>query len=67
MQINLRLACGHTIKSDKRPNPRKVWPDSQLCEVCKKKERVVEIHSMGLPPKNTSRAKTLKKKRRKKK
>lgn len=40
----LRLTCGHKIESNGRPNPRKRWPDPQMCETCKKKIRVVELH-----------------------
>lgn len=42
--MTLRLSCGHKLSIDKRPNPRKVWPDPQMCSECKKKMRVVEIH-----------------------
>lgn len=39
----VRLNCGHKIESNGRPNPRKKWPDPQMCMDCKKKMRVVEI------------------------
>ncbi len=43
--ISIRLACGCPLKTTERPNPRKVWPDSQMCELHKKKARVIEIHT----------------------
>jgi hypothetical protein len=41
----LRLECGHVIQTVGKPNPRKVWPDPQLCPTHKRKQRVVEIKS----------------------
>lgn len=38
------LQCYHKLYLDARPNPRKKWPDPQMCPTCKKKMRVVEIH-----------------------
>ena len=42
--VTLRLVCGHKLVVASRPNPRKKWPDPQMCETCKKKQRVGEIH-----------------------
>jgi len=44
-KFTLRLECGHNLGAETRPNPRKMWPDPQTCESCKKKKRVVEIWS----------------------
>lgn len=55
----MRLSCGHSLKTDKRPNPRKIWPDPQQCDKCKNKQRVVEIQTIGLPSRDTSYGKTL--------
>lgn len=41
----LVLVCGHKIVVSSRPNPRKDWPDPQMCETCKKKRNVGEIRS----------------------
>lgn len=43
--IRIRLACGFEYAVDSRPNPRKAWPDAQTCPDCKRKHRVVEIHT----------------------
>jgi hypothetical protein len=48
-KITLRLVCAHTIEMESRPNPRKDWPDPQMCPVHKKKFRVGEIHTVGTP------------------
>jgi len=49
--ITLRLDCGHKQGVEKRPNPRKEWPDPQPCEACgpRKLRRVVEIHTVTPP------------------
>lgn len=69
LKITLRLACGHELNVDSRPNPRKDWPDAQVCPTCKtkKKSRVVEIHTVGVPKGYVSPQLTpmLKKKRKK--
>lgn len=45
VEIEIRLSCAHRYKVEKRPNPRKEWPDPQTCPECKKKLRVTEIHT----------------------
>jgi len=48
--FELKMVCGHKLWTEKRPNPRKVWPDPQMCPTCKRKERVGEILHPILPP-----------------
>ena len=43
--ITITLSCAHSFKTDSRPNPRKVWPDAIMCEVCRKKFRPVYIQT----------------------
>jgi hypothetical protein len=66
--IDLLLECGHSKQVEKRPNPRRKWPLPVQCEACKRKKRVVEIHSKTNAVVNTSMVahmRHVKKKRRK--
>lgn len=42
--ITLQFNCAHKQVVESRPNPRKVWPDPQMCVECKRKRPIIHIH-----------------------